>query len=1462
MADQTSRVTLTLSAVDDGATRVVQALEAAATSAAGGIAGAQAAAAAAGEAAAADLGASGAAAQASAAEFETAAAALKALGIAAKVTGDDGAASLRQLVVAARDVASANASLQGFGLAPRAVDADTAKANAAAARAAAQERAAAAQEAAAASAAAGAGAEAAAAGVRALTRAEIEQQEVIRAANAALRDEVRESLGLNNAARAAAAAKAEEVAARRAAAEAARVEAAEKRTADQAATASAREAAAAQATANQEALASERAATEAAGARRAAILETVKQIVILEAAYGALHKAAQFVETGVTFNTTLESASLGITAVLNAQAQLRDGQGRQLEGQEKLNAAEAVADDQIRKLRVDSLQTASTTQQLVENLQAAEGAGLRAGLTVDQIRGLVVRMTQAAGALNVPFSELNVSMVELLSGHVNLRNRLLIELGIRQQDVALAKQQGTLVDYITDKLARYGDIGTRVAGSFKGINSNLTETLHIVSGEATRPLFDGFKAAAQDALHGLFDFTTADVATQVKPLVAGLQEGFKAGGALLGDVFVGAVHGAQDLARWLQENRSEITPLVASGLELARTVGGLAGDVAGVAAATVRWGVETGTVRAILDGVRDVIQFVRDHPITAGLAVAAYEGGIFGAAGAARAVAAVGSILTAVRELTVAELAANAAAAINPYVLAAAGIAALLVYVEKLRGERAAEVQQLTASNTAYGAQTAHLVTLTREYQALQAQIAGGALQGQALASAQQRLRDLTDELVKLDPAYRSALASAGTSHRSLAEAIQAETDARVRNIRTVAASASAALFAAEDARDQLLGKISRNGAALELQTDGTFKVIGKDAASLNAALAPLQDRVVRASQELGALRGAVDAVDRVLAAPKSPPTVTAPTEPPDGRKAAADANKDAAGAVQDAKAKLAELKATEDDLLARSAISIATYVRTVAAGITAAYAAERAALTADRDAQTDAASRRRVQARLDALGSEELKARADLDRKRVDLERAFNDQVAQLDAQAVRGRGDVVGAATLALERQYAELRKKAAAEGRLDVVATIDLRVKEGAGQAAVQQVEALLQRTAQASAREEQTVQAQLAAGTLSHAEARQQLAAAYTRERDAILAELPALTAWAQATGQATDAEKVLAYAAQVDGLNTKIRQSTDEYARLGSKIRESVTNDLATFLGSGIDKVRTLGEAVRGLLLSVAGDIQQAIGRSLAETAVDKVRGLFGAATGAQQGTQLAKSSAELGVGGAVVKEGGDRVTAGAGALAAAGQVVLAAASAITAAAAALAAAGATSAGTSVAGSLVPFASDLAGVPAFADGGRVPGASAHDRADNIPAWLTANEYVHPVAAVRYYGVPVMEALRTQQIPRELFAAIGAGRTAVRSLASASAVPGAAHGAQGYAAGGVVENTVARIATARAQAPPAASGAHTLEGGLTLDLAEGLVARHITAHLSSRDGQRQVLDVLHRNGGTVRAIANRR
>jgi hypothetical protein len=86
---------------------------------------------------------------------------------------------------------------------------------------------------------------------------------------------------------------------------------------------------------------------------------------------------------------------------------------------------------------------------------------------------------------------------------------------------------------------------------------------------------------------------------------------------------------------------------------------------------------------------------------------------------------------------------------------------------------------------------------------------------------------------------------------------------------------------------------------------------------------------------------------------------------------------------------------------------------------------------------------------------------------------------------------------------------------------------------------------------------------------------------------------------------------------------------------------------------------------------------------------------------------------------------------------------------------------------------------------LASGGPVRGFSPHAKADNIPIWATAGEFMQPVSAVQYYGRHVMEAIRRRMIPRNLFAGISLPRAAAGmsfALAEGGSVPLRAAGSE--------------------------------------------------------------------------------
>ena len=77
---------------------------------------------------------------------------------------------------------------------------------------------------------------------------------------------------------------------------------------------------------------------------------------------------------------------------------------------------------------------------------------------------------------------------------------------------------------------------------------------------------------------------------------------------------------------------------------------------------------------------------------------------------------------------------------------------------------------------------------------------------------------------------------------------------------------------------------------------------------------------------------------------------------------------------------------------------------------------------------------------------------------------------------------------------------------------------------------------------------------------------------------------------------------------------------------------------------------------------------------------------------------------------------------------------------------------------------------------LAEGGIVPGSSPHSKADNIPAMLTAKEFVHPVASVKYYGKDFMESIRNRTFPKFRYSEGGYVRSNFREFADGGLVGG--------------------------------------------------------------------------------------
>lgn len=344
----------------------------------------------------------------------------------------------------------------------------------------------------------------------------------------------------------------------------------------------------------------------------------ISSVASAAAAFAGFEGFRAFTEAGLRFNATIESATLGIATLITAQAQLHTKNGELLTGTKALGAAQDLAADQVQKLRIANLQTTATLDELIAGFQQAVGVGLRWGFTLDQSRKFTVLMAQAAANLQLPMNQLNEEIRSLLQGTINPRNtRIATALHITNEQVKNAQNAGQLFDFISKRMEAFSIAGEATAKTFAGVMSNIKDSLLLITGEATRPLFDKLKEVGQTTLEEIFDMKNARISEKFSGIIEVAQRIFGNIGDLLGEAINGAVKGAEAFNQWMAENGNLVEDLWQTMGLIVDQFKGLIRDVGQVVFGIGQAGVEAGvlnlTFRVIavaIAGLRDGLKFV------------------------------------------------------------------------------------------------------------------------------------------------------------------------------------------------------------------------------------------------------------------------------------------------------------------------------------------------------------------------------------------------------------------------------------------------------------------------------------------------------------------------------------------------------------------------------------------------------------------------------------------------------------------------------------------------------------------------------------------------------------------------------------------------------------------------------------------------------------------------------------
>ena len=256
----------------------------------------------------------------------------------------------------------------------------------------------------------------------------------------------------------------------------------------------------------------------------------LQRVVAGAALFTGLRLARQatvgLVTEAVQFNRVLETSQASLTGLLAQSLELTDSFGKRLDVQEKLGAAGNIAREQLEALRKDSRRTVASLTDLVTTFQTNLSLGLRAGLDVGEVRQFTVAISQAANALGLPQNQLAEEVRSLLQGTINPRNtRIAVALGITNQQIRQAREQGQLFEFLSNQLEAFGAIAEEQANTLNGRLLRFRQTLQELIGLSGSGFTDKLSANLGKALNALLteDFELNPRALQVlEPIFASL----------------------------------------------------------------------------------------------------------------------------------------------------------------------------------------------------------------------------------------------------------------------------------------------------------------------------------------------------------------------------------------------------------------------------------------------------------------------------------------------------------------------------------------------------------------------------------------------------------------------------------------------------------------------------------------------------------------------------------------------------------------------------------------------------------------------------------------------------------------------------------------------------------------------------------------------------------------------------
>ena len=206
------------------------------------------------------------------------------------------------------------------------------------------------------------------------------------------------------------------------------------------------------------------------------------------AALGGL-TIGKIVKDGIEFNAQLQTAKLGLSALITSSYELRDAQGQVLSGMQAFTAAQEEAERLYREILNRAMQTASTSRELLQTFQAILPFAANLGLNIQQVLNLSEALVNAAKALGLGYGQAAQEGRDLLMGYVDQNDQLLRALNLSQDILKTWQQQGTFYENVMAKFRPFVEASQEFADTWEGVTSSISDLISMLEGSVFKDTF-------------------------------------------------------------------------------------------------------------------------------------------------------------------------------------------------------------------------------------------------------------------------------------------------------------------------------------------------------------------------------------------------------------------------------------------------------------------------------------------------------------------------------------------------------------------------------------------------------------------------------------------------------------------------------------------------------------------------------------------------------------------------------------------------------------------------------------------------------------------------------------------------------------------------------------------------------------------------------------------------------------